>query len=104
MKPSRHPVFPTTFCNVDVVGDSAFMFSDGVVSDVTRFRSQLNIDLRAPTSYVLCMTPRGYADYDCGSYSGLMTATSSSTIRLEFWQNADSTSVLILPMGQLVGM
>ena len=90
---------------VDTVGDSAFIFSDGVITDVTRFRSELNVDLRASQStFFLCMTPRGYADYECGSYTGLFTATTNSTIRLEFWQNADSTSLIVLPMGQLVGM
>lgn len=90
---------------VDTVGDSAYISIDGVISDVTRFRSQLNVDLRAsPSTYFLCMTPRGYADYECGSYTGGFTATTNSAIRLQFWQNADSTSVLVLPMGQLVGM
>lgn len=90
---------------VDTVGDSAFIFSDGVITDVTRFRSELNVDLRASQStFFLCMTPRGYADYECGSYTGLFTATTNSAIRLQFWQNADSTSLIVLPMGQLVGM
>jgi type II secretory pathway pseudopilin PulG len=89
---------------VDTAGDSAFILTPSSgLSDVTRFRSQLNVDLRGP-NYMMCMTPRGYADYNCGSYGGMVTATSSSTIRLQFWQNADSTSVLVLPMGQLVGL
>lgn len=88
---------------VDTVGDSAFMFSNGQITDVTRFRSQMNVDLRAtPTSFLLCMTPRGYADPNCSAYA--FTATSSSPIDLEFWMNADSSTITILPMGQLVGM
>lgn len=87
---------------VDTQGDSAFMLSNGAVSDVTRFRSELNVDLRAsPTAFLICMTPRGYADPSCPAFA---FSTSSSPIRLEFWLNADSSSVLILPMGQLVGM
>lgn len=94
----------TVLFAVDVVGDSAFIFSSGGITDVTRFRSELNVDLRASTSYILCMTPRGYADYNCGAYAGMFTATTNAAVKLEFWMNADSTSVIVLPMGQLVGM
>lgn len=88
---------------VDTQGDSAFMFSNGAISDVTNFRRELNVDLRAtPAAFLMCMTPRGYADPDCPAYG--FTSTSSSPIKLEFWLNADSTSVTVLPMGQLVGM
>ena len=88
---------------VDTVGDSAFIFSGGAVTEVTRFRSQLNVDLVAtPTTFLLCMTPRGYADPNCSAFA--FTATSSSPINLEFWMNADSSTVTILPMGQLVGL
>lgn len=88
-------------------GDSAFIFSQSEgVTDVTRFDEQLNVDLRTPAnaSYLMCMTPRGYADFDCGSYGNFgVTQTFADTVRLQFWLNADSTSVLVLPMGQLVG-
>lgn len=88
---------------VNTQGDSAFIFSNGAISDVTNFRRELNVDLRAtPTSFLMCMTPRGYADPDCPAFG--FTSTSSSPIKLEFWLNEDSTSVTILPMGQLVGM
>lgn len=39
------------------------------------------------------MNSRGFADPDCNSY------TSSTSV--EFWHNADSASVQILPLGQL---
>ena len=88
-------------------GDSALIYtpSEGF-TDITRFREQLDVDIRTPTNsgFILCMTPRGYADYNCGSWTSLgVTATYADTVRLEFWLTADSTSVLILPMGQLVG-
>lgn len=92
---------------VDAAGDSAWILAPSQgVSDVTRFGSRLNVDLRssAGSPHFVCMTPRGYAEYDCGSFSGFFQSTTSSIIRLEFWQNADSTSVIILPMGQLVGL
>jgi prepilin-type N-terminal cleavage/methylation domain-containing protein len=92
---------------VNTVGDSAFIMdwrypSPPVRSDITRFREELNVDLRASvSSFMICMTPRGYADPNCPA---TMFTTTSSPIQLEFWMNADSTSVTILPMGQLVGM
>jgi prepilin-type N-terminal cleavage/methylation domain-containing protein len=82
---------------VDSDGDSAYIQTAAGVQEVIRFDEELNIDLRSsPSTFSLCMTPRGYADKDCG--------TTTSVIRLQFWQNADSTSLLILPLGQLVGM
>lgn len=82
---------------VDTAGDSAFVFDGSGNTEVIRFGEELAVDLvSTPTRFVICMTPRGYADPDCG--------TTASPIQLEFWQNADSTSVTILPMGQLVGL
>jgi len=95
----------TVMLAVDIAGDSAFIWSpSSSISDVTNFRDELHVDLRGTTSFVMCMTPRGYADYNCGAFAGLVTGTTASAVRLEFWQNADSTSVIVLPMGQLVGL
>lgn len=97
----------TVLLFVYVPGDSARIFSASEgVTDVTRFDEQLDVELRTRgnASYLMCMTPRGYSDYDCGSYGAMgVTQTFSDTIRLEFWRGADSASVLVLPMGQLVG-
>jgi prepilin-type N-terminal cleavage/methylation domain-containing protein len=100
----------TVIMVVWVSGDStALLTRDGGTwewSDVQRFDEELGVDLRTPGnySYYMCMTPRGYADRNCGSLGALgYTATHSDTVRLQFWQNADSASVLVLPMGQLVG-
>lgn len=92
----------TSVLIVDTNGDSAYIISTGGVSDVTHFGRQLNVDLRSsPARFRICMTPRGYADPDCPAMAdtGL-----SSPVDLEFWQNADSATLTILPMGQLVGM
>ena len=97
----------TVLLLVYVQGDSALIFSQSEgITDVTRFDDQLDVDLQTPGnfSYLMCMTPRGYADYDCGSYGNFgITQTFADTVRLQFWLNADSASVLVLPMGQLVG-
>ena len=93
---------------VDAVGDSAFIYDwqpaipSLQITDVTRFRSQLNVDLRAPVgAFLLCMTPRGFADPTCPAFG---FTTWNVPIKLEFWLNADSSSVTILPMGQLIGL
>ena len=89
---------------VDTAGDSAMIYDypSFQVTDVTRFREQLNVDLRSPVgAFLFCMTPRGYADPSCPA-AGLTTW--NIPIRLEFWLNADSSSITILPMGQLIGL
>ena len=89
---------------VNTAGDSVWSLSGGGgVTEIKRFRSEFNVDLRG-SSFFLCMTPRGYADYSCGSFGEIgLTQTFNDTTRLQFWLNADSMSVLVLPMGQLVG-
>jgi prepilin-type N-terminal cleavage/methylation domain-containing protein len=93
---------------VDTAGDSAFIYDwqpsipSLVITDVTRFREQMNVDLRAPVgTFLLCMTPRGYADPTCPAFG---FTTWNVPITLEFWLNADSSSVTIMPMGQLIGL
>lgn len=91
-------------------GDSARLLTriDGTFewTDVQRFDEELGVDLRARSNatFQLCMTPRGFADRNCGSLQTMgLQQTYTDTVRLEFWLNADSASVLILPMGQLIG-
>jgi len=88
---------------VDTNGDSAYIQrADNSIENVTKFRTELNVDLRSsPARFRICMTPRGYADPDCPALGD--TAISGPVI-LEFWQNVDADTVIILPMGQLVGM
>jgi prepilin-type N-terminal cleavage/methylation domain-containing protein len=94
----------STFLIVDSDGDSAYTQEGGVVNNVTHFRRELNVDLRStPSRFRICMTPRGYADTDCPGIPGF-PATTSAPIILQFWQGADSATVIVLPMGQLVGL
>lgn len=87
------------YISVSSDGDSAYIAVPGVgVSDVTHFRRELNVDLRStPSNFLVCMTPRGYANPSCPGSIG-------SAVNLEFWRAADSTTLIVLPMGQLVGM
>ena len=92
-------------------GDSAATLTrDGNTwsyGDVQRFDEELGVSLETQGNYSFftCMTPRGYADTSCGSWGATygLTATFSDTIRLRFRQSADTASVLILPMGQVIG-
>jgi hypothetical protein len=89
---------------VDTAGDSAMIFANGAFTDQTNFRRQLEVDLRStPSSFIMCMTPRGFADPSCPGL-GLGGVTLASPVKVEFWLNADSTSLDVLPMGQLVGL
>jgi prepilin-type N-terminal cleavage/methylation domain-containing protein len=92
---------------VDSSGDSAFIIdwvppSTFEITDIVNFRRELNVDLRSsPSAFLICMTPRGFADPTCPAFG---FSTTTSPLRLEFWLNADSSSVVLLPMGQLVGL
>ena len=96
---------------VYTTGDSvAMLHREGgtfQLSNIQKFDEELNVELRTQgnVSFYTCMSPRGYADLSCGALGVLFgfTSTFSDTVRLQFWQNADSASVLILPMGQVVG-
>jgi len=89
-------------------GDSAATLSrDGSRRDVQHFDDELGVSLETQGGkpFYTCMTPRGYADTSCGSWGATLghTATFSDTLRLRFRQSADTASVLILPMGQVIG-
>ena len=80
---------------VDVSGDSLVMLdAGGTELEKVLFQDEFVVDLRATSSFRVCMSPRGYADEDCNSYS--------SPVTLTFWSGSDSASVKILPLGQLV--
>jgi prepilin-type N-terminal cleavage/methylation domain-containing protein len=79
---------------VDVAGDSAFIWNGRNIETI-RFDEELKVDLRADDgNFRICMNARGFADCDCNSFS--------STVKLQFRHNADTASVEILPLGQLV--
>jgi prepilin-type N-terminal cleavage/methylation domain-containing protein len=79
---------------VDVAGDSAFIWG-GRNLETIHFGEELNVDLRSKTGNIrLCMNARGFANPDCNNFT--------SPVELQFWHNADTASVQVLPMGQLV--
>lgn len=80
---------------VDMVGDSASIWSGTEVLETVRFGGEMHVDIRAESSMLrLCMTPRGYADPDCNNFT--------TAPQIEFRQNTDTASLTMLPLGQLV--
>ncbi len=80
---------------VDMKGDSAFIWDGTKNLETIHFADEFHVDLRGSDgSMRICMNSRGYADTGCNSFS--------STVSLQFWQNADSASVNVMPLGQLV--
>jgi prepilin-type N-terminal cleavage/methylation domain-containing protein len=81
--------------HVNVDGDSAYI-SDGTTTlESVHFAKEFHVDLRSSDGNLrLCMNSRGYGDENCNSFSDPVT--------LQFWQNADSSSVEIRPLGQLI--
>jgi prepilin-type N-terminal cleavage/methylation domain-containing protein len=85
--------------HVDSTGDSIWIEHDGGVIEKILFGNEQNVDIRislngAPASMTLCFSPRGYTDTSCN--------TTNLIHRVEFWQESDSSTLLTLPMGQLV--
>ena len=78
---------------VDVSGDSIFIRQGTSNLETLHFDDDLHVELASSVgSFRMCMNSRGYADTDCND----------KTVTLSFRQNADSVSVKILPLGQLV--
>jgi prepilin-type N-terminal cleavage/methylation domain-containing protein len=80
---------------VSTSGDSVWITNGTTTYEVVHFMDDNHVDLRSPTGdFRLCMNSRGYGDTGCNSFTNAVT--------LQFWQSADSTSVEVLPLGQVV--
>ncbi|MHB1193350.1 MAG: pilus assembly FimT family protein [Longimicrobiales bacterium] len=80
---------------VDVGGDSVVITNGATTIERIRFEEEFHVDLRSTSgNLLLCMNARGYADTGCTNFS--------TAVNLGFWHNADSASVRILPLGQLI--
>lgn len=83
-----------TMLMVDVDGDSVWIARNDTVLETVRFADEFGVDLTADGSrYALCMSPRGFADPDCTSFSG--------GAKLAFERSGESMTATMLPMGQL---
>ncbi len=84
----------TAVLQVSLEGDSAFVRIGDRVVERVHFKRELEVDLEGSAGTVrLCMTPRGYADPACNSFSSVVTLT--------FVAGRHSESVDILPLGQI---
>ena len=85
----------TTVLITSVSGDSVMILGQGgnIVENV-RFNKEMNVDIRASTSnFRICMSPRGFADTDCNSFS--------SAFKVSFVAGGNSETIEILPLGQI---
>jgi prepilin-type N-terminal cleavage/methylation domain-containing protein len=85
----------TVKLNIDPVGDSIWLSRGAVVLDVVDFGREFNVDVQTSSDAEIqvCMNPRGFADTGCNNFSSPVTIT--------FVLTSDTTSVLILPLGQM---
>jgi prepilin-type N-terminal cleavage/methylation domain-containing protein len=83
-----------TMFEMDVGGDSAWISRNDTILERVNFAQEFDVDVQSTkTRYTLCMSPRGYADGDCGSLAGPAAMT--------FSRGSDSMSATMLPLGQL---
>ncbi len=84
----------TTMLITNTVGDSVMILAGGRIVEKVRFDGELDVDIQASSNVVrLCMSPRGYANPDCNSFS--------SPVKVAFVAGTKSESVEILPLGQI---
>ena len=85
----------TVKLNIDPVGDSIWLSRGTVVLDVVNFGREFNVDVltSSDAEIQVCMNPRGFADTGCNNFNAPVTITFVLTL--------DTTSVLILPLGQM---
>ena len=81
---------------IDPAGDSISITDGTNVIESVYLRGELNVDLRTSTGSLLrlCMNARGYGDTTCSNFN--------TTVRVTFAHQADTTSVRMLTLGQLV--
>lgn len=82
---------------VDPAGDTAWIQdAGGNRVDFLDFMEDRGVDVQSSTAGIitLCMTPRGFAETDCNSFG-------ASTVDLDFVQGVRSSTITILPLGQL---
>ena len=87
----------TTTLLIDLAGDSAAIIRGDTVVDRVHFDREFDVDLQGSSIPLeLCMSPRGYADDRCTSFS------TAQTVHFVFTNGSDTVSVEILPLGQLI--
>lgn len=86
-----------TRLRVDPAGDTAWVQdAGGTRVSFLDFMEERGVDVQSSTAGIitLCMNPRGFAETDCNSFG-------ASTVDLDFVQGVQSSTITILPLGQL---
>lgn len=84
----------STLLITDARGDSVMIFKGGSVVEKVRFAEEMDIDIRSTNPVTtVCMTPRGFANPDCNSFT--------TTTKISFAQGQQTEVVEILPLGQV---
>jgi len=80
---------------IHMTDDRAYVIQNDTVRRSINFLTEFGVTVSAGSvdSLVLCMSPKGYADLDCNSF------TTAVTVGLT--QGGSTRSVTILPMGQI---
>lgn len=81
--------------HVDLDGDSIWIARNDTTLEMIRIGSEFDLEMSgAGSQYTLCMNSRGFGGEGCNSFTG--------SVEISFANGADSTSVTMLPLGQLV--
>jgi hypothetical protein len=84
----------STMLIADAHGDSVMVLANGRIVENVRFGEELGVDIQTQQPLTrICMTPRGFANPDCNSFS--------STIKMVFVRGPREETIEILPLGQL---
>ena len=80
---------------IDTDNDRVRVVFDGKVLESIDFQAQFGVDLTASVSNpVVCMSPQGFADSKCNSFSGELT--------VDLHAGAEQATTRILQLGQLL--
>jgi type II secretory pathway pseudopilin PulG len=84
-----------TLLRIDPEGDSIWVSRNDTVLAVVRFGSEMGVDVQSGgAAHTVCMNARGFADPSCNSFTSPLT--------IVFIQQADTSRVSVLPLGQVV--
>jgi len=83
-----------TMLIADAQGDSVMVLANGRIVENIRFGEELGVDIQTSQRLTrICMTPRGFANPDCNSFS--------STVKMAFVRGPKEKTIEILPLGQI---
>ena len=82
--------------SIDPAGDSIWLTQDTTVLEKVYLDQEFGVDVTTSTAstITICMSPRGFGDTSCTSYSG--------TVLIEFLLGSDAAGLFALPYGQLL--